>query len=672
MLKKLFPVVGVLALALAMAALSMSRNDTRRVYAESATAVSAGSYHTCALTNDAGLQCWGSLGQYLSSLVPAPATGFIAVSGRGDEVTAGGYHTCALTTSGGVKCWGYNAYGQLGDGTTINHLMPADVSGLTSGVLAIGVGAFHTCALTTAGGVKCWGVNSAGELGNGSSTGPEHCTSFAFACSTTPVDVTDLNSGVATLAVGAHHACALTTSGVKCWGGNGHGQLGDGTTDNHDTPVSATGLANGVAAVTAGGYHTCARMTSGSVKCWGYSVFGQLGDGSTDFLPHPTPTDVVGLTGSVAAVSAGAYHTCAVTTGGGVKCWGSNGFGQLGDGTTTNQLTPVDVSGLTSGMTAVTAGASHSCALSSTGAVKCWGWNVFGQLGDGTTTANLTPVDVVGFTGAAPTATETATPTPTPAPETTGPVPVDQGGGTVNTGTTPTASDPLETSVTVPAGTSGGTVTVSEGPVTASQAGFTLVGQQVVITTDITGTTASNPLMTVFNLDASVITAGQSQNTVAIFKDATLVPNCLIFPGSTVADHDPCVSNRELLAGEDIRITVLTTTASTWNFGVAATPPPTPTATPAGPGWGDVDCSGSVTIGDAQKIARFLIGLAISQGPDCPLLGTLLQIAGADHTWGDIDCLNGLTIGDAQKIARLLINLAVNQGEGCPQIGEAT
>jgi alpha-tubulin suppressor-like RCC1 family protein len=347
------------------------------------SAISAGQYHTCALTTSGGVKCWGdnTFGQ-LGDATASNRTSPVDVSGLTSGVTAvasGQYHTCALTTSGGVKCWGDNSLGALGDGTNVNRPTPVDVSGLTSGVVAIAAGYFHTCALTSAGGVKCWGYNVSGALGDGTTTRRS-----------SPVDVTGLSSGVTAISAGQYHTCALTNGGgVKCWGYNVMGALGDGTNVNRLTPVDVSGLTSGATAVSAGGYHTCALTTGGGVKCWGYNATGQLGDGST--TNRSTPVDVSGLTSGVIAVSAGFPHSCALTSAGGVKCWGYNGMGGVGDGTTTTRATPVDVSGLTSGAIAVSAGGYHTCALTTGGGVKCWGYNASGQLGDGTTTTRLAP-----------------------------------------------------------------------------------------------------------------------------------------------------------------------------------------------------------------------------------------------------------------------------------------
>ncbi len=350
------------------------------------TAIAAGYDHTCALTSGGGVKCWGSngygqLGNGTTSNSNVPVDVLGLTSGVSAIVAAFG-HTCALTSGGGVKCWGYNRFGQLGSGTTTTSSVPVDVAGLASGVTAIAAGAYHSCALTSGGGVKCWGWNSLGQLGNGSTTD-----------SLTPVDVAGLASGVTAIATGAYHSCALTSGGgVNCWGNNLVGQLGNGTILDSLTPVDASGLTSGISAIAAGHTHTCALTSGRGATCWGYNSYGKLGNGST--IRSPIPVDVSGLTSGVIAIAAGGYHTCAVTSGGGVKCWGYNGYGRLGNGTTINSSVTVDVAGLASGVRGIAAGLAHTCALTSGGGVKCWGWNSSGQLGTGRSTNSRVPVDV--------------------------------------------------------------------------------------------------------------------------------------------------------------------------------------------------------------------------------------------------------------------------------------
>jgi alpha-tubulin suppressor-like RCC1 family protein len=256
------------------------------------------------------------------------------------------------------------------------------VSGLSSGVSAIATGSLQTCALTRAGGVKCWGSNSYGQLGNGTKTD-----------SPTPVDVSGLGGGVIAIATGLDHTCAVTVSGgVKCWGWNEYGQLGNGTKTDSPTPVDVSGLSSGVSAIAAGFEHTCILTSAGAVKCWGGNQVGQLGNGTkTD---SPTPVDVSGLSSGASAIATGGFHTCILTSAGAVKCWGGNHLGQLGNGTNTDSPTPIDVNGLSSGVSAIATGERHTCILTSDGGAKCWGRNFNGQLGDGTTTDHWTPVDL--------------------------------------------------------------------------------------------------------------------------------------------------------------------------------------------------------------------------------------------------------------------------------------
>lgn len=348
--------------------------------------VVGGSGHSCATATGGTMLCWGDnvyaqVGDGTSeerwTAVPV-----IGLGGLAQTAAAGGSHTCASSTTGAARCWAYNWFGQVGDGTDTDRDLPTPVLGLGSGVQAIVTGMIHSCALV-GGGVKCWGANGFGQLGDGSDTQR-----------LAPVQVSGLASGVQAIAAGGEHTCALTTGGgVKCWGANDYGQLGNNSTNTQHAPVNVSGLASGVVAISAGRFHTCAVTSGGGAKCWGANENGELGDGTQS--ERHVPVDVSGLASGVASIAAGQGHTCARTSGGGVKCWGSNSWGQLGDGSGSDRLTPVDVSGLASGATSIGVGSDHSCAVASAGRVLCWGSNQYGQLGNDTDADSLAPVFVL-------------------------------------------------------------------------------------------------------------------------------------------------------------------------------------------------------------------------------------------------------------------------------------
>ena len=371
--------------------------------------------HTCVVTATGGVKCWGrnGFGQLGDGTTIDRLTPVDVVSLETDvlSVSMGNGHTCALTSTGGVKCWGRNTFGQLGDGQTCGSVCTTavDVVGLGDGAAGVAAGYVHSCALTTAGGVMCWGNNFHGQLGIGGPLGIFR---------TTPVEIFQLASGATAVAAGDWHTCAVTAAGgVKCWGEDIFGQLGDGACCiNRTAPVNVSGLSSGITEVAAGAVHTCAVTTAGDVKCWGQNDFGQLGDGTT--IDRLAPVDVVSLATGVVSVRMGNGHTCALTSTGGVKCWGRNTDGQLGDGTAMNQPLPMDVSGLASGAAAVGGGSTHTCALTTAGNVECWGRNSYGQLGDGTFMNRTTPVSLVGLKPTpTPTITDTPTITPTPTPK---------------------------------------------------------------------------------------------------------------------------------------------------------------------------------------------------------------------------------------------------------------
>src|SRR5213593_1262657 len=299
-------------------------------------------------------------------------------------VTASGLHTCGLTiVTGAAYCWGANGSGQLGDGTMMNRSRPVLVQA-PPGVsfAAVTGGDLHTCGLATglSAAAYCWGGNGSGQLGDGTKT-----SQLTPVLVQTPAGVT-----FAAVTAGAAHTCGVTAAGAAyCWGDNGFGQLGDGTTTSQSSPVlvqAPPGVS--FAAVTAGRLHTCGVTPAGTAYCWGSNSVGQLGDGTmidrSSPVPVPPPTGV-----SFDAVTAGYSHTCGLATVAGAApyCWGGNGSGQLGDGTKTDQSSPVLVlapAGVS--FKAVTAGTAQTCGVTAAGVAYCWGANGSGQLGDGTTT----------------------------------------------------------------------------------------------------------------------------------------------------------------------------------------------------------------------------------------------------------------------------------------------
>jgi surface protein len=363
--------------------------------------IKMGGSHTCALTSSGGVKCWGK-NQYgpLGDNTTTDRSIPVNVNGLNSgitAITAESANTCALNSSGNVKCWGYNNFRQLGDNTTTNSLIPIDITVLGSGVAIIAAGAFHTCSLKS-GGVKCWGRNDVGQLGDSTTINR-----------VTPVNVSGLSNGVTTITTGRWHRCALIGGGVQCWGQNDLGQLGNNTTTAGptSTPVNVSGL-SGITALTTGSWHSCALTSGGGVKCWGSNNEGQLGDNTT--TDSSIPVDVNSLSSGVLAVIGGGDHTCVLTSSNGVKCWGKNDLGQLGNNSPpTASSTPVDVSGLTSEVTAIASGPFHTCAVLSSGQVKCWGSNDFGKLGDNTTTQRNTPVNVLIMVPGITNVTSTAT-----------------------------------------------------------------------------------------------------------------------------------------------------------------------------------------------------------------------------------------------------------------------
>lgn len=310
------------------------------------------------------------------------ATPAFATSHAGNALATGTRHSCALNPGGTVQCWGTNSQGQLGDGTTTDRKAPGTVAGITTATQISAFGGDHTCAVLANGAVQCWGDNGTGQLGNGSST---------FLNSTQPTTVTGIATAVA-VSAGVSHSCAVLASGaVQCWGQNNLGQLGNGTTVSSNLPVLVSGVSN-AKDVSAGNTHSCAVLTTGGIQCWGANGDGALGNNAT--TNSSTPVAVSGMS-DAKQVAAGSGFSCAVLNSGSVQCWGNNGLGQLGTGKVTGTpfKTPVTVTGI-SGASTVSLDLFNACAVTSNAIVQCWGSNTNGQLGRGTRTGGPSPLPV--------------------------------------------------------------------------------------------------------------------------------------------------------------------------------------------------------------------------------------------------------------------------------------
>lgn len=344
------------------------------------------------VVQDGGVQCWGrnaygELGDGTTTTRSSAVSVVTSVSPSAllsgvTAIAVGRLHACALTNSGGVKCWGYNAYGQLGDGTTTNRSVAVDVSGLSSGVAAITAGRFHTCARLTSGGVKCWGHNAVGQLGTGNQ-----------ADSLTPVSVLNMSDAVL-IAAGEQHTCVSTSSGaMKCWGYGANYQLGTGNSNQQTSPANVIGLSASVSAISAGYLNTCAVLSTGEAECWGNQSNGQVGNGSPTGgnIASPSKVKLAGssLTNVSVISTSHSGWTCAVTSSNRAYCWGGNFGYNLGAYYGGNSQTSAqEFTGLGTSVSAISLGEYHGCAMLLNSSLKCWGENGYGQVGNGTTTGD--------------------------------------------------------------------------------------------------------------------------------------------------------------------------------------------------------------------------------------------------------------------------------------------
>jgi alpha-tubulin suppressor-like RCC1 family protein len=366
-------------------------------------ALGAGFYDTYAVMSDGTVYAWGDnsydqLGNGDDSVSGSQVPLRVAGIANAVDVKGGYESACALLMDGTVSCWGTNVSGILGTDPNLTSasITPIPVAGL-SGVTAISVGGESACAVKSDGSVACWGYNVDGEIGSSVSTS---CDGSGDACTYTPTAVKGLAGKVTAISSGndagsGDTTCALLANGgVQCWGYNGEGELGDGNTAlaapyGTATPTTVSGLAN-VTALDVHDVGTCALISGGTVKCWGSNGAGQLGNGNTS--PSPTPVSVKGLSDAI-ALSSGSWPVvvCAIRSSGAVVCWGNGENGQLGNGLSgVSSSTPVPVSGVTSA-TAAAGGAYHMCILLTSGDVVCSGFDGDGELANPAADPNKNP-----------------------------------------------------------------------------------------------------------------------------------------------------------------------------------------------------------------------------------------------------------------------------------------
>jgi hypothetical protein len=350
--------------------------------------ISAGTTHSCGMTKSDGLRCWGAnadwqLGNGVRTWSRVPVK-VIGLDRDVAAVTVGGSHSCALTAARAVLCWSQEAAAIANPVATSGSARPVPVAGLPSGVVSISAGNGHTCALTEAGAVSCWGVFNRANASR--------------ATVAVPTTVRGLESGVKAMDVGFDNQCAITSDdAVRCWGQ-------DYETNARGTvlaPEEVSPAGTDAVAVSVGGVEGCLVTAAGGVRCWSHP--GQ--EGAAEPGEEATLTDVPELA-DVTSLTAGYKHACAVTRDGSAVCWGRNEHGELGDGTTKDAEAPVQVVGLRVGTAAVSAGFQHTCALLRDRQTLCWGYNFEGQLGNGASTVSFTSVPL----RVAP--TSTATPAP--------------------------------------------------------------------------------------------------------------------------------------------------------------------------------------------------------------------------------------------------------------------
>lgn len=318
---------------------------------------------------------------------PGGDGGVVSPSGVPLQIAAGGRHTCVVMPDATVRCWGAGNASQLGQGRSGDLSVATAVPGLT-GVSQVALGYEFSCARLENGEASCWGANPGGALGNGGSM---------IEVSPTPLVLDDVERFGA-FTQGHYSSCAIHAGGtLSCWGDASRGQLGTGIVDMEDHPLPLEVPVGAAEHLALGYFHVCVALTAGGVSCFGSNGWGELGNDDLGSEPQPSPVTVVGIE-DTRQLAAGQQFTCAILQDRGVACWGDNRNGQLGDGTTTFSTVPKTIVGF-GDVAQIAAGRKHTCAVTLDGALYCWGRNEEGQLGDGTTTERRVPTLVPGLTG---------------------------------------------------------------------------------------------------------------------------------------------------------------------------------------------------------------------------------------------------------------------------------
>ena len=355
--------------------------------------MNVGGYHSSAITYDGKLILWGrnrygAIGDDSTTDRLSPVQIDIGTEVSPKQVDLGDEHSCVITNDNDeMKCFGHNNRGQIGDGTTSNRLTPTTVNfGSNLYATQIGAGIQHTCAILNDNSLKCWGSNAYGQVGDGTSS--NHYTPYPVNFGS-DVQVRDLS-------VGGYHSCLITIDNVlMCWGLNTNGQLGDGTKSIRRTPkVIDLDVDEYAVEIGTSNFHTCVITNLEKLKCWGSNSSGQIGDGTQTLRTTPT-TVGLGLDEVPTKVALGEYHTCIILNDGTLECWGNNYYGQLGDGTRTRRPTPTTISlGTNLYAVKISAGNQHTCAVLNDGMLRCWGRNQYGEVGVGHLWRKNTPQEV--------------------------------------------------------------------------------------------------------------------------------------------------------------------------------------------------------------------------------------------------------------------------------------